>query len=320
MIAEPEPEEAPACIVCMEISITVTDCDHPLCRDCYKKMVALPAHQRNMKKCPYCRKEAPALKNEVIELTDAQKLQHYTVLLDYYTANTVCQNIPPPYAPVVHHRQVERVIPQVPPPRVPPQQVHQVVHYNGHNHIIPRPEQLPQPDREWVRGNRVLLTEGLDLEEARVRVVLAGGRNPALARMVAENPRRIGFEVAGALNSRSDRISLSRMNRFIIRPETREMDIFLLNITYDVNRPAHARTHIDMYQGITLSDLPFNTRPLAPCGCGRKTRRCCIACGCDYCCNACDQCRRCLTGEALRPLPPRFYTITNIPAVDLMNN
>lgn len=298
--------DAPLCIVCMEISITTTDCDHALCRDCYKKMVLLPEYQRNMKKCPYCRKDAPVLKNEVVELTDAQKLLHYTALLEYYTAHTQCPNIAPPPA-LVHHRRVERVIPQV-PPRVIPQ-------------VPPRvPPQLPPQDPEWVRGIRVLLTEGLDLEEARVRVVLAWSRSVALARMVAENPRRIGFEFAGALNSRSDRISLSRMNRFIIRPETREMDIFLIDTTYDVTRPAHARTHIDMYHGVTLSDLPFNTRPLAPCGCGRKTRRCCIACGCDYTCNACDQCRRCLTGEALRPLPPRFYTITNIPAVDLMNN
>lgn len=310
MIAEPEdtrPEEAPACIVCMEISITVTDCDHPLCRDCYKKMVALPAHQRNMKKCPYCRKEAPALKNEVVELTDLQKLQHYIVLLDYYTANTVCQNIPPPYVPVVHVRH--------PPPRqVPP-------------HVPPRdprivPPQVPPQDQEWFRGHRILLVDGLDLEEARVRVIMTSLTQNNLTQLVCENPRRIGFEIAGALNTRNDRIKLSRMNRFTIRRNTFEMDIHLINITYTAQCPAHTRTHIDMYEGCSLSNIPFNARPISPCSCGRKTRRCCSYCGRDYTCNTCDQCRTCIHDEQRRPLPPRFYTLTPNPAVavDLMNN
>jgi hypothetical protein len=308
MIAEPEPEEAPACIVCMEISITVTDCDHPLCRDCYKKMVELPAHQRNMKRCPYCRKEAPALKNEFIELTDEQKLQHYTVLLDYYTANTVCQNIPPPpvvhvYHPVVHvvhppppqiiHRD-PRIVPRQVPRQVPPQV----------------PPQVPEQDREWFRGNRILLVDGLDLEEARVRVIMTLALQHNLIQLVCDNPRRIGFEIAGALNTRNDRIKLSRMNRFIIRRNTRELDIHLINITYTAQCPAHTRTHINMYEGCRLSRIPFNGRPLAPCSCGRKTRRCCSHCGEDYTCNTCDQCRTCIHDEDRRPLPPRFYTIT----------
>jgi hypothetical protein len=310
MIAEPEPEEAPACIVCMEISITVTDCDHALCRDCYKKMVALPAHQRNMKKCPYCRKEAPALKNEVVVLTDAQKLQHYTVLLDYYTSNTVCQNIPPPYVPVVHVRHP----PQLPPHGVPyvPRQVPPQV-----------PPQLPPQDPEWFRGHRILLVDGLDLEEARFRVLTTAENRINFTQMVCDNPRRIGFEIAGALNSRNDRIKQSRMNRFTIRRNTFQMDIHLLNITYTAQCPAHTRTHIDMFDGYRILErIPFSARPLAPCSCGRKTRRCCSHCGMDYTCNTCDQCRTCIHDEDRRPLPPRFYTITPIPAVavDLMNN
>ena len=298
MITEPEPEEAPACIVCMEISITVTDCDHPLCRDCYKKMVELPAYQSNMKRCPYCRKEAPTLKNADIELTDAQKLEHYTVLLDYYTTNTVCQNIPPPPRNVPH---LVRVRPEEVPPHVPPQ---------VRVRFVPEP-QVPLQDREWFRGNRILLVDGLDLEEARVRVVMTSVLQNNLTQMVCDNPRRIGFEVAGALNTRNNRISLSRMNRFIIRRNTAELDIHLINITYTAQCPAHTRTHIDMYEGCRLSAIPFNGRPICPCSCGRKTRRCCSHCGRDYTCNTCDQCRTCIHDEDRRPLPPRFYTITN---------
>jgi hypothetical protein len=70
------------CIVCMEICVTVTECDHSLCRRCYKSVITHP--QSNMRRCPYCRKEHLVLSHVERVLTAEQRDIHYRTLLESF--------------------------------------------------------------------------------------------------------------------------------------------------------------------------------------------------------------------------------------------
>jgi hypothetical protein len=71
-----------ACVICLEVTNTITDCGHHLCRNCYIKTGRHP--QPNLRKCPYCRKEQFALSNTAHPLTAEQRDLHYHVLLAFY--------------------------------------------------------------------------------------------------------------------------------------------------------------------------------------------------------------------------------------------
>lgn len=76
------------CVVCLDVTDTITECNHPICRSCYTKVVTHP--QPNMRNCPYCRKEHFALNVTAHPLTAEQRNLHYDALLAFYNdANAI---------------------------------------------------------------------------------------------------------------------------------------------------------------------------------------------------------------------------------------
>ena len=77
------------CVICLDISLTTTDCNHPLCKKCYKAIMNHP--QENMRRCPCCRKDHIKLNADTIRLTEEQRAIHYQTLLEFYND----ANVPP---------------------------------------------------------------------------------------------------------------------------------------------------------------------------------------------------------------------------------
>lgn len=249
--------ETPNCVICMEISVTMTDCNHPLCRDCYKKMDDLPAHQRNMKKCPYCRKENPQMKDVEIELTDEQKLEHYQTLMEFYREHTIV--VPKAAGSGVQYPPVQ---PVRAPVRVPEGQ--------GLRPEAPQPAYL--------------------LAHTRMRGEMNVGRT---RQFLLENPRYVGFEDhhhSAALARRKKVIKDSPIT-FVVRQATLNMDVAVMESVFDVGFPATSKTTIYTEDNITIGDIPFNCRPMMNCrGCQKKTRRCCTRCVDNPICAGCGTC------------------------------
>jgi hypothetical protein len=70
------------CCICLEVSLTITSCNHPLCKRCYKKAQTNP--QANMQACPCCRRQDYTLVDRNITLDEEQKEAHYKSLMDAY--------------------------------------------------------------------------------------------------------------------------------------------------------------------------------------------------------------------------------------------
>ena len=69
------------CVICLNICNTMTDCNHTICMRCYNLLVAQPL---SMRKCPYCRKEDPALCSTTHVFTEKERDAHYCALLEYF--------------------------------------------------------------------------------------------------------------------------------------------------------------------------------------------------------------------------------------------
>lgn len=87
------------CCICLEVSLTMTSCNHVLCKRCYKKAQTNP--QANMQACPCCRRQDYTLKDIIITLNEEQKEAHYKALMDAY--NEDHEYVRPAVA--VRHRQ-----------------------------------------------------------------------------------------------------------------------------------------------------------------------------------------------------------------------
>jgi len=70
------------CCICLEVSLTMTSCNHVLCKRCFKKAQTNP--QANMQACPCCRRQDYTLVDIVITLNEEQKEAHYKTLMDAY--------------------------------------------------------------------------------------------------------------------------------------------------------------------------------------------------------------------------------------------
>ena len=358
-----DPKETPQCTVCFEISTTITDCNHYLCLGCYKKMDDLPAHQLNMKKCPICRKEHPTLKNIEKNLTDAQKLEHYNTLMEFYTeANKVI--VRPQAPPTVaqaravavdqanqanearavavaqanqaravaraqaaqHLIQVQAIIEAQAPPTVaqaPPTVAQLNIIINDHQ----RPENYPNAFPEIVgvnynlNLNNPIISQMRNEQMYRVYIAYQKRLSPTLYQhLINDNPRMLGFENVN-IGSAQPNAAVPSLQRYInnrrkmiknagtislqLTNENKLIDLFYMNITFDAKLPATVTTRITLGEGVKISDVPFNCRPLHNCaGCDKRTRRICDKrtrilytdnySNCNqYCCADCFECGDC---------------------------
>jgi hypothetical protein len=318
--------ETPNCVICMEISVTTTDCNHPLCRDCYKKMDDLPAHQRNMKKCPYCRKENPKMKDAEIELTDEQKLEHYTTLMDFYREHTtiipkaaggagVYQRggvvpLPPPHQRFDQARAPVRIPEGQGLRPEPPRPLHPLAAAAADG-AAPVPAAPVQPQYLVPQGDPMNIPLNIEVNPAAIemgierehrhRLITASlmGMSQGQIQAINDNPRVLGYENQpvprgyAVWSAARKQMIKARATRITLRLEahTAEVDVALMNMCYDVKMPASTGIRIQLGAGMKMKDVPFNCRPMDNCfGCARKTRRCCGACGDQYVCAACNVC------------------------------
>jgi len=255
------------CCICMEVSLTMTTCNHVLCKRCYKKAQQNPL--ANMQACPCCRRHDYTLKDINIELNQEQKDAHYKTLLEAYNED---------------HTFVAPVRAGHPLQARQDRRARMDINFDAAilegNYRVANFIRNEMEDNGWVlNGDRLHRLDELRLRDEaerqarRVRLQAAGIRlaERALAGELEEVPPQNVMNGAIVLRTLDDYAGIDRM--------------------FSARHPASARAQVRLGAGMKIGQLPFNARPMLACvGCNKKTRRVCVSCSDAYCCARCNIC------------------------------